>query len=690
MEDNAPKATIDFETRSAAELSDVGAWVYSLHPTTEVLVLCYRLPYWEEGRVEDWYPDFPEYGIEGTELPRELFNWIAGGGLVEAHNAFFERCIWLNVMVARYGWPAVPSKQWRCSAAKAAAHSLPRNLEMLCKALGVKNQKDVEGAKVMKKMAKPRKPKKAEVVAYAKEQGIEYSHWREVVPEMPVLWLFSAELFLGTLVPYCRQDVRAEEDCSHQLRDLSETETAVYIMDQEINERGVQLDPDAVHTALELVDGVFKDLNRELVQITDGRILKATQRARVLEWLNEHGVPITDTQGTTVDEWLKRQDLNPTAYRVLELMRALGRSSTAKYVAFQEYADPRDWRMRGTLLYHGAGTGRWAGSGPQPHNFPRGSIKDMALAWEIIQTRDVGLIEAMYDDLMTVLSHALRGAIVAAPGKELIAADYAAIEARVIFWLADDQGALDIFRRGDCIYCDMATDIYKRPIVKGVDLDERQMGKQAILGLGFQMGWKKFVDTCAKYGIFIEPEFAKYVVDTYRGKYWRVKELWWNQEAAAIEAVKTGRTISCGRIKWRVVGKFLYCRLPSGRMLSYPYPAIIKKAMPWDASVLKDALSFMGVDAYTKKWVRQDTYGGTLVENIVQATARDLMADAMLRCEETGVYDVVLSVHDELITEVVKGKGSAKGLEALMSQVPAWAEGCPVIAEGWAGPRYKK
>lgn len=694
---NDPKATIDFETRSAAELGDVGSWVYSKHPSTEVLVLCYRLPYWEPDRVEDWYPDFPEHGIDGTAEPVELFNWIRSGGLVEAHNAFFERCIWQNVMVPRYSWPTVPGDAWRCSAAKAAAHSLPRNLEMLCKALGTPQQKDVEGAKTMKKMAKPRKPKKAEVLAYAAEHKIAFSDWKELVERMPVLWHFDETMFLDVLVPYCRQDVRAEESCSHRLRDLSRVETEVYLMDQRINERGVQLDRAAVETALELVGEVYVDLNAELVRVTGGQVERATQRARIVEWLHVNGVPITDTQGATVDEWLKRRDLPPKSYRVLELMRALGRSSTAKYEAFRNYADPDDWRIRGTLLYHGAGTGRWAGAGPQPHNFPRGSIKDMALAWSVIQTKDMALIEALYDDLMTLLSHALRGAIVARPGRKLVAADYAAIEARVIFWLADDQAALDIFRRGECIYCDMASGIYKRPIVKpdpkrGIagDPDERQMGKQAILGLGFQMGWNKFVDTCAKYGIFIEPEFAKYVVDTYRGKYWRVKQMWWDQEAAALEAVRTGRTIRCGRIQWRVIDDFLFCKLPSGRTLAYPYPRIVKKLMPWSSTDFRDALSFMGVDPYTKKWIRQDTYGGTLVENIVQATARDLMADAMLRCEETGVYDVVLSVHDELVTEVEEGAGSAKALEKLMSQVPVWAEGCPVVAEGWEGPRYRK
>lgn len=693
IEGIVPKATIDFETRSEADIGDVGAWVYSLHPTTQILCLCYRLPHWEEGRVEDWYPAFDEFGIPQAPLPEELFYWIQGGGLVEAHNAFFERSIWINVMVARHGWMPVPGNQWRCSAAKAAAHSLPRGLETLCKALGTHNQKDMVGSKTMLKMCKPRKPLKRDVVAWALERGvvIKGTEWKEMVKDLPPLWLFTPEVFFDILLPYCRKDVLAEEDAANMLRDLSPTETEVYLMDQELNERGVQLDPQAINTALELVGEIYTTLNAELIKITAGQVEKATQRARALAWLNERGVPITDTQGPTVDDWLKRKDMDPKAYRVLELMRALGRSSTAKYIAFSQFSDPRDDRARGMLLYHGASTGRWTGSGPQPHNFPRGDIKNMSLAWDVLQTKDVPLIELLYEDLMTVLSHALRGVIVASPGKELIAADYAAIEARVIFWLADEQSALDIFRRGDCIYCEMASDIYKREVIKGVDFNERQMGKQAILGLGFQMGWKKFVDTCAKYGIMIEPEFAKYVVDTYRGKYWKVKQMWWDQEAAAIEAVRfKGRTIRCGRIQWRVVDQFLYCKLPSGRRLAYPFPAIVKKSMPWDQSDMRDALSFMGIDSYTRQWVRQDTYGGTLVENIVQATARDLMADAMLRCEATGVYDVVLSVHDELITEVVKGRGSVKELEHLMSQVPAWAEGCPVTAEGWVGPRYKK
>jgi DNA polymerase len=412
-----------------------------------------------------------------------------------------------------------------------------------------------------------------------------------------------------------------------------------------------------------------------------------------MEWFNEMGLPLEDTQGTTIDSWLKREDLDPTVRRALELVRALGRSSTAKLVAGQDWANPVTWKVHGGLLYHGAGTGRWSGSGVQPHNFPRGTIKDMELAWQTIKSRDIGLMMMLYDDVMTLLSHALRGMIVASPGKKLMVADYAAIEARVVMWLADDEEALEVFRSGKCIYMEMATEIYGRPITDKVkQADERQMGKQAVLGLGYQMGAAKFQATLAeKWGIHIELDFAQRIVDAYREKFWRVKKMWWDQEKAAIAAVKApGRRIKCGKVEWMCVDGFLHCKLPSGRLLGYADPLIVQKGMPWNPNDKRDCLTYMGVDPYTKKWRRQDTYGGMLVENITQAVARDLMADAMLRCHREGLYQVILSVHDELIAECDIDRGSVKDFEAAMAHTEEWAKGCPVKAEGWTGYRYKK
>lgn len=714
-ETNAPKATIDFETRSACSIKDCGSWRYSLDPTTEVMCLAFRLPHWEEGRTALWHPAFPHLGVAEADCPElaELFEWIREGRLVEAHNAWFERGIWTNVCVPRMGWPEVGHWQWRCSAAKAAAYSLPRNLENLTVALALRVKKDVEGAKVMKKMAKPRKPLKRDVLAWLDDNAAlplpakkclttlypnDDGTYRVVAEwdggseehDLPLFWNESAEL-LERLCAYCRVDVLAEEAASRRLRDLSPKETEMYLMDQHINQMGFQLDREGIEAALQIVEGIFSELNAELVELTGGQVQKATQRARMMAWFQENGLPLEDTQGTTIDAWLKREDVEPRVRRGLELVRALGRSSTAKFVAAQNWADPATWRVHGGLLYHGAGTGRWSGSGVQPHNFPRGSIKDMGLAWEVIKSRDLALMELLYGDAMELLSHALRGMIVPTPGRRLMVADYAAIEARVVLWLADDQEALDVFRRNECIYMAMATEIYGRLINdKEAQAQERQMGKQAVLGLGYQMGAKKFQATLAeKWGIFIELDFAQRIVDAYRNKFWRVKKMWWDQEAAAIAAVRApGRVVRCGKVQWCCFDGFLHCKLPSGRLLGYCDPRVIRKPTPWGEQ--KDALTYMGVDPYTKKWRRQDTYGGMLVENITQATARDLMADAMLRCHKEGLYDVILSVHDELIAECDMDTGDVEDFEATMAHVPDWAEGCPVKAEGWTGLRYRK
>lgn len=679
---NALKATIDFEGRSACSLKDCGSWKYSLHPTTELLCMAFRLPHWEHGRTALWHPAFPNLGIEESDCPEleELFQWIRDGKLVEAHNAWFERGIWVNICVPKLGWPEIGHRQWRCSAAKAASYSLPRSLDQLTSALNLSVRKDSEGAKVMKKMVKPRKARVKEVKEWIAEHG-------EDVP-MPLLWVESVEHF-NTLFAYCRQDVLAEEAASERLRDLSPSETEMYLMDQSVNQRGFQLDREAVEAALQIIDTIYQELNQELVDITEGQVTKATQRQKMKDWFADNGLFLTDTQGATIDAWLLKGDLSPKVRRCLMLVRALGRSSTAKYVAMQDWASQHDWRVRGGLLYHGAGTGRWSGSGVQPHNFPRGNVKDMVAAWADIKGMDVEWLEFLYGDVMELLAGALRGAIIPTPGKKLFVADYAAIEARVLFWLVEDDNALGVFYRGECIYCDMATSIYGFTVIKGVHDKERQMGKQAVLGLGYQMGAPKFVDTVAKYGIVITEEFAKTIVDAYRTKYAKVKKQWWDQEAAAIAAVKSpGRDVRCGRIRWKVVDGFLHCRLPSGRLLSYPDPKVFERMTPWGA--MKPVLTYMGLDSNTRKWRRQDTYGGMLVENIVQAIARDLMAGAMLRCETSGIYLPLLSVHDEMIAEADDGVGDVKEFEHMMAELPDWAKGCPVAAEGWAGYRYRK
>lgn len=763
---NPPRATVDFETRSACDILTQGAWKYSLHPSTELMCLYVKLPGWPEAR--GWVPrkEF-SWGVQeerGRDVLMALFDWIAGGGLIEAHNVFFERAIWLNVCRA-LGWPEVPEAQWMCSAAKACMYSIPRSLGMACSALQLPIQKDGEGRKAMLKLCKPRKPRKAELEALrqlelaredldcARETELEES-LRQSGYSGGYFWHDGPE-DLEVLYRYCGTDVDSEHGLSEALPDLPDHELRIWRMDQAMNLRGVLSDVKLAKAALRLVDRVAAQMNRELATITGIEDLRASQRATVKGWLADQGVALPDTTGKTLDDWAAKEDFRrdkPHCHRVIVIMREVNRTSTAKYEAVIQMA-AADGRIRDLMMYHGANTGRWSGKGLQPHNFPRGSIKDMDLAVEVLMTEDVELIRLLYGEVIETLSGALRGVLVASEGREFMVADYAAIEARVIAWLAHADQALEVFRSGKCIYMDMATDIYGYPVTdKKKQADERQMGKQAILGLGFGMGFVTFLLTCRKYGIeftkdqarrivgprwtelvdymeryFFPERFAdeagmtaarkngatrrrridkaglvladvihelvlmKHIVDAYRKKYPMIVQMWEDVEQAAVAAIRApGRRVESklGRCAFVVEGRFLKCYLPSGRALHYCDPKIAMRKTPWGDD--KPVILFMGVNPLTKQWSVQDTYGGKLVENITQAVARDLMAEAMVAADESDLYEVILSVHDELIAEVDEGLGSVEEFEELMSRTPRWADGCPVAAEGWRGKRYRK
>jgi DNA polymerase len=672
--------------------------------------MAFRLPYWEEGRTGLWHPAFPQYGMveqAGDDL-QELFWWIMGDGVIEAHNSWFERGIWTNIMTPRYGWPAIPHRSWRCSAAKAAAYALPRALDAAGAALNLSVLKDDEGSKVMKKLMKPRKARKKERENWPKKYGDR---------PMPLLYHESADLF-HILFRYCRQDVLAEEAVSSALDDLTPMETEVFLLNEEMNERGFQLDMRAVDRALTVIEEDTTRLNAELCELTGGSPSKATQRTKMLEWFESKGLKLYDTQKGTIQEaitaddsfdesaevdeddelppWVEPQTaLAPEVRRGLEILQQLGLSSTAKFVKMREWACPADGRARGGILYHGATTGRFSGAGIQPHNFPKGFLKEekhpMTAIWVDILTLDKAQVEAKYGcSMLKLLSHALRGAITARNGRHLFVADYASIEVRVLLWLAEDEAHLDMLRKGVDMYVDMASKIYNRRLTKE-DKTERGLGKVAVLGLGYQMGASKFVDSAKLMaGVEITEEFSKTVVDTYRAEYWRVKSLWYDCEEAAIAAVENpGEPQSAGRVVYVVEdSRFLFCYLPSGRRLSYPFPEIQERKTPWGA--VKNALTYMGVDQYTRKWRRQVSYGGMLVENAVQAVARDLMAQALLNVAHTRVYEPVLSIHDEVVCEAHPLLGDLREFERLLTQVPEWAEGCPIAVESWNGPRYRK
>jgi DNA polymerase len=707
---NTFKAIIDFETRSACSLKQCGAWKYSLDPSTEILCLVYRLPYWRAGRTELWTPRFILAGtrifetIENFHVDSltELLDWIDAGFLLEAYSAFFERAIWTNILGPRYGFPTISPEQWRCSAAKAAAHALPRKLEDAGAALHLDIQKDTEGHKLMLKLSKPRKPRKKERELWAASHGNE---------PHPTLYFEDLVLF-ERLWSYCATDVLAEECLSEALDDLSPTETPNYLLDQAMNQRGFKLDLEGVEIALSLIAEETRILNSELSTITSSHVTRATQRDRMKKWLATEGLTLYDTRGATIDDILKEDEtgeisddafaarivgaVSPAVRRALEILRTLGRSSTAKYETMLDWACP-DGRIRGGLLYHGATTGRWSGAGVQSHNFPKGSIKnfDMGVAWDIIKTGDRKTITRSYPSVMETLACALRGAIIAPKGKSLFVADYAGIEVRVLWWVADDKVGLKLLQTpGADPYCSLASDIYHREITKKDG--ERQLGKAGILGCGYGMGAAKFIGTAKDmFGLTVTDEESENVVQTYRQKFHRTKAFWYETEDAACLAVRQpGHVVKQKWVSWqRVIDKdrgtdFLFCTLPNGRRLAYPFPELRERETPWGA--VKFTLTYKSVSTYTRKWTREYTYGGKLVENIVQAISRDIMADALQRCEASGMYVPVLSVHDEVVAEVKSGQGDVHEFEQLLTVCPDWAPGCPIGAEGWKGQRYHK
>lgn len=788
-----PMATIDFETRSTMDLRKIGGFLYSLHGSTEAMCLAYHLPGHKE--VGLWHMRHSDLLIGESDLPLDLFAFILAGGLLEAHNAFFERCIWTNIMVPRHGWPVVKPEQWRCSAAKASAMSLPRDLEGACLAMDLGIEKDAEGRKLMLKMCKPRKLRKDELEQWAEDIG-----WEGRLPSYksehyPVVYHETEEDLLR-LWAYCKQDVYAEHALSLSLPELSKAELSVWKMDQWLNWRGARFDLTMAKNALEMADAWKARLNSVLEALTG--VSAATKRQQVRDWLAEHeDLELPDTAADTLDHYLASEELSGRARRVLEIIKDVNKTSTRKYAAMVEKAFDGDERARDLMMYHGAGTGRWAGKGIQVHNFPARDliVKNFDEAAELILGNDLDWVHALYGDVMKFLSHSLRGAILAEEGRDLIVADYAAIEARCVFWESSSHAALEVFQRGEDIYCDMASGIYGFEVKKAIAKDWehpdytlhsgcRQFGKQAVLGLGYGMGYVTFLLTCRKYGIHFfreevtrimgaerlhkaeewvrrqlclddkptdmsateakayasrrrqaartrqrlrearedpaaivhELALMKHTVDVYRNRYPQVKQMWTDQEQAAIEATQSGTVpskvhnasnpVECGKVKWylstpRVIhddlvgtievraGKWLHCELPSGRLMSYCDPEVKTSRTSWGE--LKPALRYMSVDGVTRKWMRTATYGGKIVENITQAIARDIMAEAMLNSVKEGCpYDPIMSVHDELVCEVDEDKGDLKEFERLMSDLPPWALGCPIVAEAERYKRYRK
>ncbi len=655
--------TIDFETRSECNLKATGAWLYSQHPTTEVMCCAYKAG---SAPAKLLTPNTFYIHQRGNSQPwEEYFKF-------EAHNAGFERAIYKNVMCKKHNWPEIPLDRWSCSAAKAASHGLPRSLDGASKAMNLSTQKDMTGHRLMLKLSKPR-PK-------WKKTG-EGEKWFEDPEELEKLY------------SYCKNDVETEYALSKALPALSAFEKKIWSMDQTINEQGISCDLELVRAAIKMISLLDGDAKDEIWDLTDGEITSLGQVAEIPKYLKKkYNVEIDNLQADTVEEFLQKENLNADVKRILELRQLNARASTKKYLATLNRSN-KEGRIKDTLLYHGAHTGRWTGVGIQPHNyfipvFDRLSIEEIAIP--AIKKGDTEELEFNFGSPMDALASSLRASLTARKDKILIGADYSAIEARVLLWLVDDTEALKIISSGGDIYKDMASRIYKTPVDQ-VTKKQRDLGKRAILGLGYQMGAPKFKKTCWEQGkVDIELTFAKKVVDLYRTRYSAIKEFWYAMQEIAILATKRKSNshydyrhadFNDKDIAFSYDKTFLYCHLPSGRKLSYKDPEL------YIGKFDNVSLRYWGVDSVTKKWNRINTYGGKLVENIVQAIARDIMAYGMVQASENG-YPIILTVHDEIISEVKDG--SVDEFVELITSIPSWAEGCPIEAEGWKGFRYRK
>ena len=649
------RLTIDFETRSACDIKRHGAWVYSAHPTTEVLCMAYK---WEGEAPGIWIPGDSIDGISDA---------LETASDIEAHNAQFEFAIWTNVCVPRYGWPPLPLEKLRCSAAKAAMHALPRSLDGACQALGLPVQKDAEGYRLMLKMCKPRPRKEGELPG--------------------ILWHDNPK-DLERLYEYCKTDVLAEECLSNALRDLPEQEQRLWQLDLLINARGIQADLDACRSMLDMVEEHEHRLLKRLNILTMGAVKTAKQVDQLRNYLRGLGVDLPDLAAATVKEALKREDISDHAREILNIRASLGRSSAAKYQAIIDRAS-QDARVRGALLYHGAGTGRWSGAGIQPQNFPS-RIKvsdDPEVMLDTILAGGLELHDALYpDDPMATAGACCRSVLVSRRGMDLIACDLSAIEGRCLAWLAGEDDELQIYRDGKDPYIAAAAAILHKPYEEVTKEERQSPGKISVLACGYSGG----VGAVRKFGGegMTDDEIFEQIVKPWRDSHPATTAFWRGLEDAAMSAVREpGKVFGCRGVSYRVQDNFLLCRLPSGRLLFYYDPRIEERLTNWGA--MRESVTYMTVDGMTKRWCRTGTYSGKLAENVTQAVARDILAESLLRVEAAG-YSTVLSVHDEIVVEAPEGFGSVEEIERLMCAPPAWAPDLPLAASGFRAKRYRK
>lgn len=575
-----------------------------------------------------------------------------------AHNSAFERNAfrhWLG--------QDMPPEQWEDTMILAAMNGLPMSLDEAGAALQLRNQKIKEGTALINYFCRPCKPTIA--------NG---GRTRNLPEHAPDKW--------ARFVEYCRRDVEVCQAIYYRLHrfPVPDWERKVWALDARINERGVLIDTELAESAVYIDDKLREKHTDELRKLT--HLDNPNSVAQLKDWLEGVGVEVDSLSKATIAE-LKQKLPDPTTRRVLELRQLLGKTSTKKYEAMTTTACG-DHRVRGLIQYYGAGrTGRWAGRLVQVQNLAQNHLDQIDKVRELVRARDLETLEMLYDSVPDVLSQLIRTAFIAKPGHTFLVADYAAIEARVIAYLAGEKWRMDVFAQGGDIYCSSASQMFKVPVEKhGINGHLRQKGKVAELACGYGGG----VGALKAFGadkMGLTEEEMQQIVDQWRQASPTIPRFWRDAENAAKRALENpGRTytLPCG-VKYLRDADALRCRLPSGRILSY-----------WGAQIGdhngKPSVLFMGQNQTTRKWERTETWGGKLVENIVQAVARDCLAVALLRLDEAG-YKICFHVHDEVIVEAPDGS-RWEDVAEVMGRPIDWAPGLLLRGDGYETKFYMK
>lgn len=650
---------VDIETYSSVDLTDAGVYAYTEAPDFDILLISYIFDDWGEDEVRtiDCFDADPDMMAEFCEA-------LTDPQIVKtAFNANFERtCLakWLN--------KPMPPEEWRCTMVKALTLGLPGNLAGAGVALGLPAEKlkDPQGKALIQFFSKPCKP--------TRTNG---QRTRNLPAHDPAKW----QLYKN----YNRQDVVTEQEI---LRKLSiyktpEDEQALWSLDQHMNDNGVRLDIPMVEKIVEYDTRRRQELQEEAQELTG--LKNPNSLAQLKRWLSGQGVEMANVTKDTIAEALQDPALPEVVRRVLEIRTALGKTSVAKYSTML-VAHCQDHRLRGILQFYGANrSGRWAGRLVQTHNLAKNSLPDLALARELAAEGDFDTMGTLFGETAFVFSELIRTAFIPSDGCRFIVSDFSAIEARVLAWLAGEEWVLEAFRNGEDIYCKTASMMYHVPVEKhGANSHLRQKGKVAVLACGYQggVGAMKRMD---RSGSIPEDELQS-VVDQWRQANSKAVKLWRTCELAARTAIEEHRTVRLKNgVAFGYINGNLFIKLPSGRKLCY-----------WDTRLKLDPrdgrehIVYMGVNQETKQWGETETYGGKLVENIVQATARDCLAISMQRVAALG-YNIVMHVHDEIIVDCpIEDTGAMDRINACMAEPIPWAPGLPLRGDGYETPFYMK